>query len=335
MGVVSASPPTAVPKAELIVCTRAGEVLVDSPLGSISDHIADRSALVWLDVQDPDAATIDLLGREFGFHPLALEDAAHGHQRPKVDRYGEYYFLVFYAAGKEPDRDRIRMQEIALFLGPNYLVTLHAGVIAEIAEGRRRWQASLRPERRDVGELLYSLLDSVVDEYFPLVDWISERIDDLENDIFAHYSREAIAELFAVKRDLLFMRRVVGPERNVTNVLLRHDTPIIDRSTHVYFQDLYDHIIRVADSIDTYRDLLSGAQDAYLSVTSNRLDRVMKTLTVFSSVLLVASLMTGFFGMNLAFPGKDDSAAMFWAVVALMVAAVGLVAMLFRRAGYW
>ena len=270
---------------------------LDQSLDRISDTLAAGCDLLWVDVVAPTADELRLIGEEFAFHPLALEDAARPHQRPKLDPYDGFFFLVFYALCTKDGRPR--PSEINLFVGKSYLVTVHHDAIPELEETARRWRQNVaQVGDRGVGLLVYSLLDAVVDGYFPVVDDLSDRIDDLESAIFDHSDPNAQETIFALKKDLLAVRRVLAPERDVMNLLVRRESPIFGEPNLVYFQDVYDHILRVTDAVDTYRDLLSSALDASLSITSNRLNRNMKTLTASSIILMSMTLIAGIYGMN-------------------------------------
>lgn len=281
----------------------------------ISDAIANRDHTVWVDIAAPTDEEWRCLKDEFHFHPLSLEDVERRHQRPKIDVYPDYYFLVVYAiayrdgsenadstgagaADPDPDAPTLDTRELAIFLGSNFIVTVHVEPIAEIDEVWNHWQRRTEVIGSDVGALLHVLLDHLIDAYFPIIDRMAERIEDMEEKLFDHFDPSALAEIFALKKDLLALRRIVAPERDVLNVLLRRDPPILTEHAVLFFQDVYDHTLRVLDSIDTYRDLLSSALDAYLSVQSNNLNEVMRRLTVISTIFLPLTFITGFFGMN-------------------------------------
>lgn len=302
----------------------------DIPFDQISDVLQQEGNLLWADVVDPTPAELSLIGEEFGFHSLAMEDAFKLRQRPKVDFYDGYLFVVFYAMGFSDGR--IMTEEIHLFIGGNYLVTIHSGHCAPIVETTARWHEGVEDRGiPGVTLLVYLLLDAIVDGYFPLVDELSDRIDDLEERIFDRFDREAHQEIFKIKKDLLTVRRVLGPQRDVLNALLRRDNPIIHRESLVYFQDVYDHVLRVTDVVDTYRDLLSSALDAYLSVTSNRLNQVMKTLTASSIILMSMTLVASVYGMNFErIPELSWQFGYAWAL-GLMAVIGGILLTIFRR----
>jgi magnesium transporter len=162
----------------------------------------------------------------------------------------------------------------------------------------KRWHENFSRIDRSIGSLVYSLLDAIVDDYFPVIDGVADIVEDVEESVFEDFDEGALEQIFTLKKALLNMRRVVGPERDVLNVLIRRDAPVFGEASLVYFQDVYDHLVRVSDSLDIYRDLLSSALDAYLSMASNRLNQVMKTLTSWTIPLMAGSLIAGIYGMN-------------------------------------
>ncbi|HEY3231203.1 MAG TPA: magnesium/cobalt transporter CorA [Roseiflexaceae bacterium] len=285
----------------LVVCRADGRFTSTVDPADISEILPQKEQFVWLDLQAPQEADIALLRDEFKFHALAIEDATRHHERPKVDSYDGYYFLVFYAISYDERRNRLDSEAINLFVGSNYLVSVHHDEISAIDETIKRWQKDEEQFGNDAGALLYALLDTITDDYFPVIDRLADRVEGIEEQIFERFSEDALQDVFSLKRDLLSIRRIVAPERDVLNILIRREVPIFDRNAILYLQDVYDHIVRITDSIDTYRDLLSSALDAFLSVQSNRLNQVVKVLTIASIVLMSDALIAGIYGMNFDF----------------------------------
>jgi magnesium transporter len=256
--------------------------------------------IIWVDVADPTSEDFQELAKEFGFHPLSIEDCRNEHQRPKVEEFQGYYFIVLYEAELIMGR-HLELRELNIFLGKNYLVTVHSQPLRAIETAERLWRGWTDLAERGTGLLAYLLIDVIVDDYMPLLDSLSDRMDDLEDQIFVDFRPEALEEIFRIKKELLFLRRSVTPLRDVFNTLLRREQPIFSRETHVYFQDVFDHLIRVADTIDTLRDMLSATMDAYLSVSGNRMNTIMKRLTSISTILMSITLVAGIYGMNFEF----------------------------------
>jgi len=254
--------------------------------------------VIWADVSDPDSHDFEELAEEFGFHHLSIEDCQNEHQRPKVEEFAGYYFIVLYEAELVGPSDRLELRELNIFLGKNYLVTVHSRPIRAIATASRLWHEWTDRAEQGSGLLAYLLIDGIVDDYLPLLDIMSDRMDDLEDSIFGEWRAESIEEIFGIKKKLLYLRRAITPLRDVFNTMLRREQPIFPRETHVYFQDVFDHLIRVADTIDTLRDMLGSTMDAYLSVSGNRMNKIMKRLTSISTILMSVTLVAGIYGMN-------------------------------------
>jgi magnesium transporter len=318
------------------VHTSGGHLSETIPLSEISDVIKKEDNLLWIDAKDPTDEDLQLLQHEFGFHPLAIEDVAQAHQRPKIDLYDGYVFLIFYCVSRYERDQPVHATQLGLFVGPNYVVTIHEGDIPLFAEIKERWQRNQELiAAHDAAILTYTILDAIVDEYFPLIDEISEEIEDIEEVLFGHFDRSAQQRIFQLKKELLRIRRVVAPERDVLNILVRRDTPIFSESAILYFQDVYDHIIRVTDAIDTYRDLMSSALDSYLSIASNRLNEVMKMLTGWSIILMTVTLVASIYGMNFVHMPELKWHYGYAYALGLMLTLGGVLAMYFRRKNYF
>lgn len=267
----------------------------------ISELRVEEQNIVWADVSDPTSQDFLDLAEEFSFHPLSIEDCRQEHQRPKVEEYPGYYFIVLYEAELVGPHDNLELRELNIFLGSNYLVTVHSQPIRAIQTANRLWHEWTDRAEHGAGLLAYLLIDAIVDDYMPLLDVLNERMNDLEDQIFGEFQPKAIEEIFRIKKQLLYLRRTVTPLRDVFNTVLRREQPIFARATHIYFQDVFDHIIRVADTIDTLRDMLGSTMDAYLSVSGNRMNTIMKRLTSISTILMSVTLIAGIYGMNFTY----------------------------------
>jgi magnesium transporter len=261
------------------------------------DHV------VWLDIASPTADDLKLLQDEFSVHPLALEDLEKRRQRPKLDAYADQQMIVTYEVLEPSDPERhFDLGELHLFAGSGYVVSVRWHGSPAIEEVDRRFRERPDAVARTHGSLVYAILDAAVDGFFPLLDQLSDKIEDLEERILAGgRTSDTLRIILGLKRKLLELRRNLSPQRDVANALLRRDLPLVDDASAPYFQDLYDHTIRVLDQLDLQRDLLASALEANLSVTSNALNAVMKRLTAFTVVLMVPTLIAGIYGMNFDF----------------------------------
>lgn len=306
-----------------------GKRLADVPIAGVAARLASENGFFYADIHAPNEAELEALQREFRFHPLAIEDVRTRHQRPKIDVYTDHYFLVFYRVGRAGSNGEWHLQELDFFIGPNFLVVTHDSDVPLLEAVFDRF--CRKEGRKDVSSLLYDLLDALVDDYFVYLDDLGERSQTIDEKIFDSFDPKSLQEILDLKSDLALLRRVVAPGRDAINVLLRRDPPILDTAHIFYFQDVYDHLIRIADSIDTYRELATGSLDAFLSIQNNRISEIVRKLTVVSIIFLPITAVTGFFGMNFhIFEPQPRNQYLFLASLALMVS-VPLVMLVFLR----
>lgn len=298
----------------------------------IAEARASSDHLLWILLIDPTRQEIDALSQEFGFHPLAREDAHNRQQRPKLDQYGNDLFIVFYALAVEDLR--VITEEVHFYVTQNAVISIHDQPITAIVDIRRRWSTAAVNGNHTAGMLLYAILDAIVDDYFPVVDHLSELLETAQERIFEEQDTSNQHHIFLIIRTLLSVRRVLAPERDVMNALVRRDTPIIEPGTIIYFQDVYDHILRVSETIDTYRDLVSGAIDVQLSITSNRLNEIMKRMTALSIILMSVTLIASIYGMNFVNMPELDWHYGYPLALASMAAVAGTLYLIFRRIDY-
>jgi magnesium transporter len=276
-------------------------VRTDLPANQYQAARGNDKALLWLDFSgEPPEVCLPIL-QEFGFHPLAIDDALQETHAPKLDDWGDYLYIVLnYMHLDRPAAEAgdTQVDEVDIFLGPNYLITHHDRPTPAIDE---TWAACGRDPRniqQGADHLLYKLTDNLVAGYMPIVEKIDDAIDQLEDRIFDRPEARTLERLFALKRVLLAMRRILLPQREVLNKLARDDYRMIDVKDRVFFRDIYDHLVRLHDLNESLRDLVGGALDTYLSVINNRMNEIMKTLTLITTLFMPISFVTGFFGMN-------------------------------------
>jgi magnesium transporter len=302
---------------------------------SVGEALLRPDHVVWVDIENPTATDMTYLAQEFHFHPLAIEDCTHPHQRPKVDAYEGYFFLVLYAADYNSREDRLTTHELDIFWGPNYVVTVHKGPIPDLQQAEDRWRASGTFASQGASFLTYLIVDSVVDNYFPVIEAINEKIEDIEERIFLSFDQTAIQRIFDLKKQLIQLRKSVVPLRDVFVLLIRREVGLVSAPTLPYLQDVYDHLIRVADAIDTYRDLIGSTIDAYLSTVANRTNEVMRRLTIMTTLLMTPTLVAGIYGMNFEFMPELHWQNGYPFSLILMLVAVFIELLLFRRFGYF
>ena len=273
------------------------KAIIDAPVEELPEIVAREHTMLWVDLTDPTPDEVNAIGTIFKFHPLALEDTMSDDIRPKIDQYDGYSFIAFY--GMTHSLEGCRAHSVDIFIGTNYMVTFHDSALPVIEETANRWKQNVASlGNRGPGFLLYSLLDALVDGYFPVLDSITDRAEDLEESVLAGGEPLLQGSIIQLRRELLLIRRVAGPERDVMNILVRRDPPYFGKKEVVYFQDVYDHLLRVIDSVDLTRDMLAGVLDANLSMVSYNLNVVVKRLTSSSIILMSVTLVAGIYGMN-------------------------------------
>jgi magnesium transporter len=279
----------------------------------------------------------------FGFHPLAIEDTIGYSQRPKIESYNHigdacqqgYFYMVIHGPDLATFREKVRTKELDLFVSERYLVTIHEEEHRSVSELVNRAKTDPRVVLDPgIDILLHLILDKLVDNYGPILDHLQEEIDSLEEKAASDPTPDLLPRITQQKRDLLQLRRIIGPQREVIAQLTRGEVPFIRETTRVYLRDVLDHLVRAVEMIELYRDLVIGARDIYLSSISNNLNKIMKTLTVITVLALPLNVITGFFGMNFDFiPGLHSPMA-FWIVVGMMIGSVVAVLVLFHRKGW-
>jgi magnesium transporter len=302
-------------------------------IGEVSDLTSLPGTLVWVRAVAPSHDDIATFGREFGLHDLALEDLRKRGQRPKVDQYEGHRMVVAYEAVRGADRG---VAEFHIQIGDGWLVSVHWAQTPLLETTRRRFEQSREGEIATPGTLLHALLDAAVDSYFPELDRISDRIEILEDRVLeGEADPESLREILHLKRRLLELRRVLAPMRDVANSLLRRDVDLVEPATMPYYQDLYDHLVRVLDQLDVYRDLLAAVLDARLSVVSNSLNAIMKRLTALTVVLMVPTLIAGIYGMNFVHMPELGWVLGYPFALALMGLAIAAAVLFFWRRGWF
>jgi len=318
----------------ILVLQNDGSFLRDVPFSGLAPFVGDPGARVWIDLLEPEMADYDALQEVFHFHPLAIEDCHSNIQRPKIDDYGSYVFMTFHGLNLAEGKDPLEMVELDLFLSTNYLVTVRYDRLYSIREVQERVQKNPEILHRGPDVVLHAVIDRMVDYYFDLLQRLDEEMDGVEERLFAGATRSVLQEILDFKRRVMALRRVAGPQREIMNQIARGDCRMIQEGTRYYYRDVHDHLLRIADSLDAYRDMIGTAMDTYMTLLSNRTNDIMKVLSIIATIMLPLSLITGFFGMNFQkFPGLDNPYGI-WAVVGAMLVVAGIMLAYFRRKGW-
>ncbi|HET6749299.1 MAG TPA: magnesium/cobalt transporter CorA [Actinomycetes bacterium] len=311
-----------------------GQQVEDVAMADLPAVRARQGTLVWVEVVSPSPEELATLGEEFGIHEVALEDLQVGErQRPKVEQYQDQILLVAYGALTGAGEKPTRVFEVDLVAGPNYLLTFHGGGPVDHGPIARRVKARPELASEGAGYLLYVALDELVDTFFPALDAIGERVVDLEEAVLAG-DTDIQAQIFAIRKELIGVRRVIGPMRDAMVLLLRRDLGIISHETQRYLQDVYDHLIRLSESVEDYQDVMAGTLDANATMASNRVNTVARNLAAYAAIFAVVTMISGIYGMNFEhMPELGWRFGYGWAL-GLMVVGGGGLYIYFKRKGW-
>ncbi len=304
-------------------------------LSTISELIKDPWSFLWFDIVAPKESDLTVLQEEFHLHPLAIEDAVQSHQRSKIESYEKYWFLVVHGVLERDGDGGISVHEIAIFAGRQFLITVRAEPAYPLDEIKRRWEHQPENLERNSGALLYAILDTLVDGYWPAAETLEERVNDLEGTLFEEgvQTRQALIEIFDMKKVIQQFRRAVLPMREILIAVERNDLGIIQAPEQPYFRDIYDHATRVNEEIDSARDLVNSALEIHLGLTANQQNEVAKQLTIIATIFLPLTYLTGFFGQNFGYlvNGIATRRDFFLYGVALEVVALAVLLTYFKR----
>jgi len=278
------------------------ENLEDKPISSVEEiaQYRDRDTVTWLNVDGLE--NVDLvgsIGQMLGIHPLVLEDILNTHQRPKFEEHDDYLYVVLNNLSLINDDFSVSYEQVSLLVLNNFIVTFKEKKDDTFRPLKQRLNNS-KGRIRNLGAdyLAYAILDTIVDRMFALLDSLDDIVESTEEKLLAHTDKDTLATIQRLKRELIYLRKSVSPLRELFSAMLRSDSTLVHEKTHIYLRDVYDHVLRIAESIDTYRDMLSGLLDIYMSSVGNKMNEVMQVLTVFASIFIPLTFIAGIYGMN-------------------------------------
>ncbi len=324
-----------------------GRVSDDASTHNLAAALRDSGAVMWIDIEKPEDEDYAILDEVFGFHPLAIEDSINRAQRPKIESYNHvgdacqqgYFYMVIHGAEVPKNAgDKLVTQELDMFVSERYLITIHDEPMSSLnvllSRARSDPRIVLDP---GIDLLLHHVLDRLVDKYQPILEQFQDTLDELEEEAISEPTPTLLTRITMKKRELLNLRRIIGPQREVLAQLTRGEVPFIRESTRIYLRDVLDHLIRAVETIELYRDLVVGLRDIYMSSISNNLNQIMKTLTIITVIALPMTVVTSFFGMNFSDERVGgwgwvlNHPAGFWLSMLFVLAVVAVLLMLFRR----
>jgi len=293
----------------------------------------DKPTVTWINIDGlQEVGIIEKIGAHFGIHPLVLEDILHTGQRPKAEDLGDYLFIVLRMLYHDEREDVMIGEQVSLLLGPNYVISFQereGDIFNPVRERIKNSRGRIRKGGADY--LAYTLLDAIVDHYFVILEKMGEKIESLEEELVTNPTPATLQTIHTLKKDLIFLRKSVWPLREVINGLERGESPLITEPTGIYLRDVYDHTIQVIDTIETYRDMVTGMLDIYLSSLSNRMNEVMKVLTIIATIFIPLTFIAGIYGMNFKYMPELEWHWGYFGVLIAMVVIVGFMGLYFKR----
>lgn len=292
----------------------------------------DTSTVTWINIDGlTNVDVIEKIGRHYSIHPLILEDLLNTEQRPKMEDLESYLYLSIKMLTIAETTKDVSMEHISMILGPTYLITFQESVGDVFDPVRERIRREGRIRKFGPDYLVYALIDDIVDNYFLVMEKLEERVENLEEEMVANATQQSLTRLNKLKKDMIFLRKAVWPLREMISALDREDSPLIRDETRIYFRDVYDHIIQVIDTLETFRDMVSGMIDIYLSSLSYKMNEIMKVLTLIATIFIPLTFVTGVYGMNFEYIPELRHPYGYFAVWAVMIAVVALMLWYFRK----
>lgn len=299
----------------------------------IAEALKDPRSLVWIDMVDMDDPDIDFLTSVFNLHQLTIEDFIMPNARPKIEKFKEYFFLVMFSL--EPIGTngvvKARAAELNFCLGKNYLITFHNCPLnsIEVCKARSIKQSPIMTQGADM--LLYSILDSCIESYFPVVQKFDNSVDEVSDELFKEPTQDTLRKIYHLKNEIMYLRRTIGPQADIISSVARGDYELISPTNVIYFRNIYDNLVRLNDLIGTSRDVITGAMEAYTSLVSNRLNEVMKTLTIIATIMMPLTLVASIYGMNFKHMPELSSKFGYPTVLAIMITITVSMLFYFKR----
>jgi len=316
----------------IIIQEKNKDVKVLTNQDELPTYLGKKDISVWVDVCKLPQKDIQFLEKHFSFHPLAIEDCMTAIQRPKIDTYNGYLFIVLHAAILAPHKDKATSLELDTFIGENYVVTVHLKPIDSVSSTWARCLKNPGIMSRGAGYLFYFIADALVDNYFPILGKLDKEIQKAEDIVFKEENHKVPNKIFDLKENVLILRRMLGPQRETMNFIARGGyQPIIPADLSIYFRDVSDLLARINDNLDTYRDMLTSAMDGYVSATSNRMNEIMKVLTIIATIMMPLTLITGIYGMNFRFMPEIGWQYGYFAVIGIMLAIAAGMLLFFKK----
>jgi magnesium transporter len=295
--------------------------------------LKDLPTVTWINIDGlHEIDTIEKVGQHFNIHPLVLEDIVNTSQRPKTEEFEDLIFVVLKMLHYNENSEKISSEQFSLVLGSNFLITfqeIQGDVFKTVRERIRKSKTRIRKAGCDY--LAYALIDAIVDHYFVILEALGDKIEDIETQLLNNPTRDTLEIIHEMKREMIYLRKQIWPIREIINSLVKSESSLIQKQLHVYFRDVYDHTIQIIDTIESYRDILAGMLDIYLSTLSNKMNEVMKVLTIIATIFIPITFVAGIYGMNFKFMPELEWRWGYFMVWGIVIVVVGIMLGFFKK----
>lgn len=313
-----------------------GKRVANVPISSVHEVLERPDQFAWVGLHEPSEEILEQVQKEFHLHDLAIEDAHRAHQRPKLELYGDSLFIVLRTAQINHQTNKIEFGETHFFMGKNFLVTVRHGSSLAYTEVRNRCERIPHLLKKGPAFAMYAVMDSIVDQYFPVIEMLEHQLEKMEEKVFAEkYRRETTEEIYEMKREMLDVKRAVSPLIDICNKLMRFDLSVIDEETRPYFRDVYDHSVRINEMVDNARELLSSALEANFSMISISQNEVSKKFAGWAAIIAVPTMIAGFYGMNFKFIPELEWHYGYFIVIGITILAYCTLYYFFKKSGWF
>jgi magnesium transporter len=318
---------------EAFLCKADGTLEENLTVEQIAQALKDETSMLWVDIPQADDTDIDLLTVTFKLHPLTVEDCILPNVRPKLEKFDHYFFINMFAIESTPEtkKQAIKTVELDCCLGKNFLITFHLENLKAVSTIKEKVKKQSPIMKQGPDYLLYNIMDTMAENYFPVINMLDNKVDEMSDELFKDPTNETLRKIYNLKNEVMSLRRTLGPQADTIGLLLRGDFPFITAANIVYFRNISDNFIRLNDIVGTSRDIITGALEAYVSVVSNRLNEIMKTLTVIATIMMPLTLIASIYGMNFKFMPELDDRYAYPIVIGSMILIAVIMLYYFKR----
>ena len=317
------------------LCDQQGRCIECRTLAALEEALAAPPKVLWLDLEGATEEELAFIQGRFELHPLTIEDCRTRETRPKLEEYDRYLFIVMRGLSYGEGQGEVATVELEMFLGGNFLITCHAEALGAIRAGQEHLRQKAIPLERGPDMIAHAIIDSLLDNYLPYLDQLDDRLEAVEERLFAHPSDALLSETFAIRKEVVDLTRLMRPQRELLGFLSSREHPHISETAREYFRDVHDHALHISDALESYRELLTSARETYLSLISNRLNSIMKVLSIVATVILPLSLLASMWGMNFSLLPGAHSPSGFWVFSGGCIVLAALMMWAFKRKGWW